>query len=97
MMVGIGNREKILPPTPVSGRADRAAMNTLENFVIFAALVLTAHAANLDAEQVTLGAAIFFWARVAYLLVYLAGIPYLRTVIWVIGLGGLIVIAAAMF
>ena len=97
LQVGLGNRETILPPTALSGRADRAAMNTLENFVLFAALALTAHAAGVDNAQVALGAGMFFWARVAYLLAYLLGIIYLRTVIWAIGLAGLAIIAAAMF
>ena len=97
MMIGIGNRETIPAPTAISGRADRAAMNTLENFVVFAALALTAHVAGVDGEKVAQGAAIFFWARVAYLAVYVMGIPYLRTVIWVVGLVGMFIIAAAMF
>lgn len=97
MKIGMGNRELTLPPSAISGRADRAAMNTLENFVIFAALVLTAHVAGVDGDQVARGAAIFFWARLAYLAVYLLGIAYLRTVIWVISLVGEVLIVAAMF
>lgn len=97
MKVGVGNRDKVSPATPLAGRADRAAINTLENFVLFAALVLTAHAAGVDGEHVTRGAAIFFWARVAYVPVYLAGIPVLRTLLWAIGLAGMGLIVAAMF
>lgn len=97
LKIGMGNRETIPPPTPISARADRAAMNTLENFVLFAALALTAHAAGVDNAQVALGAAIFFWARVAYLAAYIAGIAYLRTLIWAVGFAGLVMIAAAMF
>ena len=96
MMYGISNRDT--PPTPnlLGGRADRAAANTLENFVLFAALALTAHVAGVDNERVALGAAIFFWARVAYTIVYLAGMVPLRTIIWAIGAGGLVMIASAM-
>lgn len=97
MAVGLGNRDNVPPPTPMSGRADRAAMNTLENFVVFAALAITAHVAGVDGEQVARGAAIFFWARVAYLIVYVAGIRYLRTLLWAAGLAGEIMIVAAMF
>ncbi|MFY9326651.1 MAG: MAPEG family protein [Georgfuchsia sp.] len=95
--IGIGNRDSVPPPTPLSGRADRAAMNTLENFVLFAALAITAHVAGMDNEQVALGAGIFFWARVAYLLIYLLGIVYLRTLVWAVGLAGMVMIAAALF
>lgn len=97
MMVGIGNRDNVPPPTALARRADRASMNTLENFVIFAALALTAHVAGVDGEQVARGAAIFFWARVAYLIVYLLGITYVRTAVWAVGLAGEIMIVAAMF
>ena len=97
LQAGLGNRDEIPPPTALSGRADRAAMNTLENFVLFAALALTAHAAGADNEQVALGARVFLWARVVYLVVYIIGIPYLRTVIWAAGLVGLYMIAAAMY
>lgn len=96
MKVALGNRDKVPLPSPLAGRADRAAMNTLENFVIFAALALTAHAAGAEGEQVALGAAIFFWARVIYLIVYIAGIPYLRTLVWAAGLGGELLMVAAM-
>ncbi|CAG4884574.1 conserved membrane protein of unknown function [Georgfuchsia toluolica] len=97
LKIGLGNRDHVPPPTPLSGRADRAAMNTLENFVLFAALALTAHVAGIDNAQVALGAGMFFWARVAYLLAYLLGIVYLRTLVWLIGLAGLVMIAAALF
>ena len=97
MHLAVGNRDKLPPPTAISGRADRAAMNTLENFAIFAALALTAHVAGVDGEQVARGAAIFFWARVVYLIVYLLGVTYLRTLVWAVGLAGEIMIVAAMF
>ena len=96
MKIGIGNRETPPVPNTLGGRADRAAMNTLENFVLFAALALTAHVAGVDNARVALGAAIFFWARIAYTVVYLAGIPVVRTIIWAIGAVGLLMIASAM-
>ncbi len=97
MKIGVGNRDNVPPPTPFAARVDRAAMNTLENFVLFAVLALTAHVAGVDSAQVAFGAGMFFWARVAYLLVYLLGIAYLRTLIWLVGLAGMGMIAVAMF
>jgi uncharacterized MAPEG superfamily protein len=32
---------------------------------------------------------VFFWARVVYLPVYWAGITYLRSLVWAIGIAGL--------
>ena len=39
-----------------------------------------------------LGAQLFFWARLAYAAIYLAGIPWLRTGAWTISVIGLILI-----
>jgi uncharacterized MAPEG superfamily protein len=88
MQVAFGNRDNVPPPTPVSGRADRAAMNMLEAMVVFVAIAAAAHISN-KTSQAQLGATIFFWARVAYWPCYLAGIIYLRTAIWFVGVIGL--------
>ena len=50
-------------------------------------LALIANAAGMDAE-VMLGAQIAFWARIAYVPVYIAGIKYLRSLIWLGGAVG---------
>jgi uncharacterized MAPEG superfamily protein len=88
MKVGLSNRDHLPEATALGGRAERAAANTKENFVLFVALALTAQLAGL-AEQATAGAAVFFWARVIYLPVYLFGITYLRSAIWGVGVVGL--------
>ncbi len=88
MKFGLGNRDNPRETSPLGGRAVRASANTLENFVLFAALALTAHAAG-KGDEATLGAQVFFWARVVYLPVYWAGITYLRSLVWVVGTAGL--------
>jgi uncharacterized MAPEG superfamily protein len=42
------------------------------------------------------GANLFFWARVIFWPVYLAGVPYLRTIVWTVGIVGLLMMAAAI-
>ena len=88
-MMALGNRDKLPEATPFAGRAERAARNTLENFVLFAAIALVAHAAGATSPRIAMGAQIFFWARVLYVPVYCAGITYLRTAIWVVSIVGL--------
>lgn len=88
-MMALGNRDKLPEATPFAGRAERAARNTLENFVLFAAIALVAHAAGATSPKIATGAQIFFWARVLYVPVYCAGISYLRTAIWVVSIVGL--------
>jgi uncharacterized MAPEG superfamily protein len=95
MKFGLSNRDHLPEPTPLGGRAVRAAGNTLENFVLFLALALTAHAADLDAAA-TLGAQVFFWARLAYLPVYWAGITYVRSLVWAVGTAGLAMMLIAI-
>jgi uncharacterized MAPEG superfamily protein len=64
----------------------------LESLVIFAALVLVAQVAGKANAATALGAQLFFWARLGYALVYLAGIPWLRTGIWAVSIVGIVMI-----
>ena len=43
MMLATGNRDDLPVPSPLAGRADRAARNTAHNFMLFAALAIVAH------------------------------------------------------
>lgn len=84
--LAFGNREALPPPSALAARADLAAKNMLENMVLFLAVFVAARAAGVTAMP---GAAIFVVARLAYFGVYLAGIVYLRSVIWGVSLVGL--------
>jgi len=87
-----GNREDLPQLTGIAGRAQRAHRNMLESLVLFAALVLVAQATGKANAATALGAQLFFWARLVYAFVYLAGIPWLRTGVWAVSLAGLVVI-----
>ena len=88
-----GNREKLPEFTGWAGRAKRAHLNMIENLVLFAALVLIAAAAGKANAMTAMGAMIFFWARLAYAVIYLAGIAWLRTVAWFVSVIGMALIA----
>ncbi|HZS69355.1 MAG TPA: MAPEG family protein [Burkholderiales bacterium] len=92
-----GNREGLAPCTGWAGRAARAHHNMLENLVLFAALVLVAVAAGRTNGTTLLGAQLFFWARLVYAVVYLAGIPWLRTAVWLVSVVGLALIFSQLF
>ncbi|RZJ05662.1 MAG: hypothetical protein EOP39_19895 [Rubrivivax sp.] len=97
LMIAFGNRDNLPEASPFAGRSGRAAANTFENLVFFAALALAAHAAGAGAnERVLLGAQVFFWARVIYVPVYYAGIPFLRTGVWAVSIVGLGLMVAGM-
>jgi uncharacterized MAPEG superfamily protein len=85
------------PLVGIAARVDRASRNFLETFVFFAAAVLAVVVAQKTSAQTALGAEIYFWARVAYLPIYAAGIPYLRTVVWTVSFWGLLQLLEAMF
>lgn len=90
ILFGVGNRDNLPAVTPLAGRADRTARNTLENFVLFAAIALVAHVAGVTDPSVAQGATLFFWSRVAYVAVYYAGIAWIRTGVWLAGIVGLV-------
>lgn len=87
-----GNREGLAECKGWAGRAARAHRNMLENLVLFAALVLIAVVAGRTNATTLLGAQLFFWARLVYALVYLAGIPWLRTAVWTVSMVGVVLI-----
>ena len=100
MQVGLptlaGNREGLPALTGWAGRAQRAQRNMIENLVPFAALVLVAVAVDKTNNMTLLGAQLFFWARVVYTAVYIAGIPWLRTGVWLVSVIGMILIFAQL-
>jgi uncharacterized MAPEG superfamily protein len=96
LMTLVGNRERFPELTGWAGRACRAHRNMVENLVLFAALVLAAVAAGRTNNMTLVGAELFLWARVAYAIVYLLGLPWLRTGVWAISILGLILIFAQL-
>jgi uncharacterized MAPEG superfamily protein len=69
------------------GRATRALANYVENFVVFAALDLGLIVTNHGGGY---GATLWILARAIYIPLYLSGVQYVRTLVWVISLVGLI-------
>ena len=96
MQVGLptlaGNREGLPEIKGWGGRAARAHRNMLENLALFAALVLVAAIAEKTNSTTLLGAQIFLYARIVYALVYIAGVPWLRTGVWAVSVVGLAMI-----
>src|SRR4030088_1774697 len=73
-------------PLPLWGkRADRAYINAVETFAPFAALVIVVHLAGKANAMTAFWAASYFWVRLAHAVVYLLGIPLVRTVLFTLG------------
>lgn len=83
-------------PKPLAGWASRmkaAHYNAVENLVVFAALVLVAHAAGVSNETTVMASAIFFWARLIHFAAYSFKVPWVRTLTFVAGFGCQVAIA----
>jgi uncharacterized MAPEG superfamily protein len=73
-------------PLPLWGkRADRTYLNAVEAFAPFAALVIAAHLLGKTNSTIEFLGQSFFWLRVVHALVYLGGIPYVRTLVFTLG------------
>ncbi len=72
--------------TGTAGRALRCLDNSVVAMALFAPAILILDAKTGFTSTTLLMAQIFLLARVAYLVVYLAGIPWVRTGIWAVGL-----------
>ena len=87
-----GNREDLPAVTGWGGRARRAHINMLESLVVFAIVVLVAHVAGRANASTALGATLFFWGRAAYAIIYVVGLPWLRTAAWAVSIAGIVII-----
>ena len=85
------------PQSEWANRMMFAHDNAVENLVIFAPLVLILNAIDYSSRWTVLACAVYFWARLAHLLVYTFGIPVLRTVTWTVGFFAQAVLALAVF
>lgn len=83
------NRDDTPPPTVMSARMDRALWNMFEALVVFLPLAVLAVATGMTGGWAATGAAVFFFARVAYIAAYASGLAPLRSLVWTIGHAGL--------
>jgi uncharacterized MAPEG superfamily protein len=72
------------------GRASRALANYVENYGPFIALALALIATGQHGGAGAIGATIWLLARIVYLPIYLAGVIYVRTGLWLISVIGLL-------
>lgn len=69
-------------PKPMAAWAQRmkaAHYNSVENLVVFATLVLMANAVGITNDATVLACQLYFWARLAHLLLYTFAVPFGRT------------------
>lgn len=89
---GLGNRDTAFALPPWVARAQRAHANLIESLPAFAALVLVAHVSGKANDLSAMGAMIYFASRIAHAAIYIAGLVGVRTLVFIAGMGGLVLI-----
>jgi uncharacterized MAPEG superfamily protein len=84
------------PLTDWANRLLFAHDNAVENLIIFAPLVLILNAADFSSKWTVLACAVYFWSRVAHLIVYTLGLPVFRTLAFLVGFAAQVVLAVAI-
>ncbi len=88
---------EVAPLTGVAGRLDRALRNFSETFPLFAALLLAAQAIGRHSWLTEAGAILYFVARLAYLPLYVFGVPIVRSLVWNVAALGMALLLVAIF
>ncbi|QRM53434.1 MAPEG family protein [Sinorhizobium sp. BG8] len=80
----------------LAGRAERAAANFRETYPAFVGLALTLVIVGDRSGWGLAGALVWFVGRIVYLPLYLAGVPYVRSLVWTLAAAGLLMMVAAL-
>jgi uncharacterized MAPEG superfamily protein len=81
----VGYPENPKPQSPWAQRLMKAHTNAVENLVIFAPLVLLAHARGITGAAIGMSALVYFWARVVHAVSYTFAVPWVRTLSFTVG------------
>ena len=73
---------------PLTGRLERAQANLYETLPLFI---------GASSALTVWGTALYFWGRVVYVPLYAFGVPYIRSLVWVVSLAGLVMVLASLF
>lgn len=92
----LGNRDARPEESIIAARLDRAKNNMMEALPIFLGLALLALAKGGESREITNGAIIFLVARIFYVPLYAIGVPVLRSLAWLTGMAGLLMMAAPL-
>lgn len=84
------------PVGMLTGRLQRALSNLYETLPLFAVAILLAHVAGREGSLTFYGAWLYLVCRIVYVPLYAAGIPYIRSFVWIGSLIGLILVLVAV-
>lgn len=96
MLTLMGNRDELSAPNNLLARVARAVSNHVEGMTLFAPLALVALALGVSNDHTVLGSQLFFGGRLVHAIVYVAGWPVIRSVAYMIGTVGLVLVAVGL-
>lgn len=85
IMDAVGYPENPKPQSPWARRLMKAHANAVENLVVFATLVLVAHAVGITNSTIATACMVYFWARIVHALAYTLAVPWVRTLAFAVG------------
>lgn len=94
---GFGNREQPVEGAPWVQRADRAYANHIATLAPFVAVALVAHLSAERDDVTATASVVFVVGRVLHSLLYVFGVPWLRTFAFWASIGAVAVIVARLF
>ena len=92
-MDAVGYPDNPKPQSAWAQRLMKAHANAVENLVVFATLVLVAHALGISNSAIASASVVYFWARVVHALGYTLAVPWVRTLSFTVGFVAQAVIA----
>ena len=90
------SREHSVALTGATGRAERALRNYLETFPFFAAAIFVVTVTNTHNWLTVWGAHFYFWGRIVYAILYMADLPFVRSLVWNIPTIGILMNVAGL-
>ena len=88
----LGSRDGLIDASPMTQRAKRANQNMVEALLMFAPLLLLAIVLDRTNEMTALGGWLFVAGRAVYAPLYWIGVPVLRTLAWLVGAAGTVLV-----
>jgi len=93
----VGPRDDLPAAKGMFARATRNVDNHREGIILFAPFALIAVVTDSTTAMTAIGAQVFFYSRVAHGILYLLGVPWLRSLAWAAGIVGTFMVAWPIF
>jgi uncharacterized MAPEG superfamily protein len=91
----VGPRDEPFVATGAAGRLDRAYRNFMETFPLFAAALLAVVVQSKSGVLSHIGAIVYVVARIVYVPLYTFAVTYIRSLVWLISMIGIVLVIIA--